>query len=1787
MMAPPPMAPPIAPITEGLGGFGGSSAGRAGFSERMQRMTAPPKPKPMPQPVQRMSYGGMVGQAALREGTLPAVPPPFQTVMPGANPFNPFMPQAPKISEQYQPYMPQQGSANALNQYGEYLDNQYGDPQFEQKRDNFLQGIAQQERQTFGGGGGFRGEFITERPGPQRYLGDSEYLSGIFGSQAGDYQDLANYQVAGARPMANGGSVPRRTEISGQPHMLAYINPEEENLLRGLGGSGNPGPGGVPAYAREDGPGSDYFGTAASNYGYGSSGNSSDSSYEDEAYGDDGYGRVDYGGGGGDDSGGDDDDYYNYLDDDYVYVAPTIAEDLVVVPPPEESGSDSEQRMIQDLIYGPADPTIGPNNAQEAMEQALADNKPVVDPMSLETVAPTELPVLSAPKSIDAVGAAPVVSAGGAGPELFTDVPDILGQNPISLLSPLAPSPISVSGRQTPGGGIVPSGPIDFGGSYVPPRVSRSTLSPDFAQPELLNENETEAFFRRDTRRPDMLNIALPGGSSKTRIEDAGYANAMAAAKQVDASRLASNLMAGLDGSGFGYNFPKDMVLPGDIPTQSTQSFNIPNRADAGRAALDLLRAEEKRGITSLSNMAEKNEELRKELEILQGRAGERFANNIDEATSFYKPEGTGMDALNQMLSDPANYEINRVGRLSPEELAQSPFGETEAKYVVPPIGAPITDAELNEARKIYGDFDPTLGAPYVAPSSDIELEVAQPTGGGLMSGTPGMQSYLEDYPAGTGGTEFVAPIGTRRRSDGRTVSGIAPSPAPAVIRPQNTKYLSPFDISELENAARDYRETGAGSSDYDPMAAQATAEALKRAEGDVSALDRIAEARMPTDDMQIVDDMRSVPRSSPEFAAPVGDLAQFEPQVRADSSQTATVSDPDGSGTDIFDSYAALTRSMKAPNKGETNLIRNAMAGARHTEDGPGYKKGDLVVEDRFADKLLSGFETALSFLLPGETDFKAMSQANRNKALQAYKDTGKIVYEEGKPVGFEDKEGGLVRLVPKGQEAPDQDDGCPPGFRRINGVCMPIQRVAQNPATAISDSINKATLPNTLRPVVRDVVDDEDEEEETSDVGGLTIRRPNYFAGGGAVSDGMGSAIDSFISAMGGSVKKKSDVEPVNMFFGGLVDRFTGRNDYTDPYEELERDYGYDPTDPFGDGNTSYGDDGPSDTVTADTFIGPMQPNVTYQPPAAPVDTGGDETDPFVKNAILSARNYYNDGSVGPTMQNASMLPAAPVNTAPQYGPSVDDRYAIDMTKYVPPGLRDVTQTLFDNDLASFNPVAGIYRAMDASGRIGKSISKGEEVDKNDMLTAGIETAIPALTLGVGKFLQQPVKQVVGNMFGIDVANPQKATNIKPSNETLTFYKGSPVAYAPEPGFPLGRDRSDYSGTGEGNRPMGSPEALGEAGVPSGKAYGAGAYQSMSPSTATGYRFMRSGLDRDLSAAAMKAAQERVDFADAGGRPDNFQTIFSEKIDAVDNAVKDASLGVKAAENVYADANRTAAERILDSSIFDTSRFRGDPRREIDPQGFYRSVVFGANDQIDEELYAIRDMISNRGNMDYGDPGYSKRMREINRDFPNLTNLTNKQIAERRAELRDLSKQYTGDVSKKYIDLTQTYRIAQDAEKAKKNLTDFKTAVTGDLPGVLYKTQIQEGKLGSSFEYGNPADNQILTQATNALGVDAMNAKLFGTGPDAKKLQYNPKTQQYSLPLGARGQKVTLDERMLAPKTVAEAELYYKGGITHGQHTDRAGVTNKIFFSDPVTPVPVGRYNRGGQVGMGLGSL
>jgi hypothetical protein len=54
---------------------------------------------------------------------------------------------------------------------------------------------------------------------------------------------------------SGGVSAPRRTEIRGQDHMLAYITPKEGTILKAFGGSGEPGPMGIPAYPHGGGPG--------------------------------------------------------------------------------------------------------------------------------------------------------------------------------------------------------------------------------------------------------------------------------------------------------------------------------------------------------------------------------------------------------------------------------------------------------------------------------------------------------------------------------------------------------------------------------------------------------------------------------------------------------------------------------------------------------------------------------------------------------------------------------------------------------------------------------------------------------------------------------------------------------------------------------------------------------------------------------------------------------------------------------------------------------------------------------------------------------------------------------------------------------------------------------------------------------------------------------------------------------------------------------------------------------------------------------------------------------------------------------------------------------------------------------------------------------------------------------------------------------------------------------------------------------------------------------------------
>ena len=64
-------------------------------------------------------------------------------------------------------------------------------------------------------------------------------------------------------------NAPRAVNIKGQSHQLSYITPQEAGILRALGGSGKPGPMGIPSFYDEGddytGPGGDSFADAAGN----------------------------------------------------------------------------------------------------------------------------------------------------------------------------------------------------------------------------------------------------------------------------------------------------------------------------------------------------------------------------------------------------------------------------------------------------------------------------------------------------------------------------------------------------------------------------------------------------------------------------------------------------------------------------------------------------------------------------------------------------------------------------------------------------------------------------------------------------------------------------------------------------------------------------------------------------------------------------------------------------------------------------------------------------------------------------------------------------------------------------------------------------------------------------------------------------------------------------------------------------------------------------------------------------------------------------------------------------------------------------------------------------------------------------------------------------------------------------------------------------------------------------------------------------------------------------------
>ena len=91
------------------------------------------------------------------------------------------------------------------------------------------------------------------------YQGDMGQFQQYIEQDPARQQQMNMYNDAAVK-MAQGGAVPpRRTEIKGQDHMLAYITPQEGELLKAHGGSGKPGPMGIPSFEGDAAMHADFY----------------------------------------------------------------------------------------------------------------------------------------------------------------------------------------------------------------------------------------------------------------------------------------------------------------------------------------------------------------------------------------------------------------------------------------------------------------------------------------------------------------------------------------------------------------------------------------------------------------------------------------------------------------------------------------------------------------------------------------------------------------------------------------------------------------------------------------------------------------------------------------------------------------------------------------------------------------------------------------------------------------------------------------------------------------------------------------------------------------------------------------------------------------------------------------------------------------------------------------------------------------------------------------------------------------------------------------------------------------------------------------------------------------------------------------------------------------------------------------------------------------------------------------------------------------------------------------
>lgn len=685
--------------------------------------------------------------------------------------------------------------------------------------------------------------------------------------------------------------VPRETNIYNQPHMLAYIRPEEADLLRGLGGMGTPGPGGVPQFGFWESVKSFFSGG-----GGGSSSNNSSSSSSSSSNNDNNNSSVPVY-----------DNYYDAIDAEGVGATVNIGGKIVKAETADGytgSGSNTNTSTAKDYSFMDADEeedyNLGTGTDYSTAYDPFSnddDDDPVVTTTPTYTDTST-ISGISAASGVDYDSGVsdpdPVATSSYYEPPGFdfdgdgeygegSDVVDPGDDDPFVDLPDYSDDNVTpiYDGSDSGYGGD--SDETDFTQPVYTPPVD-TTPSPPPPPPKYYDmfggEHSSQAAADAADAQYEAQAVAAEAVEFVSQpVTDGGYTQA-----DIDASNNTAKLMNDYSAISDDYSNFQGFDL-------SRESGNTIGYATGGSKA----------GYAATINAATG------QIEILT--PGSQEIDRVFEATELE-------DALNYLTDG----DVNLTNLDAPLDLLPEASGGT---------GTVGLDAEGRVIEYGVDDIEEMLEA--LEGVSDMTDEELAEIAGEIPSAEVQIRDPEEDlnlFPKDT------FPTGPFREPEETGLEAMEQELATDFMED-----MTPFEKSEIESLVEDYYATGAGQDGYniedeiaDELDVPAYMDALSDQESDLNALDLIAQELDTGDDTTILPDEEDDIVFGGE-----DDQQQQLPEGSTSASQLYL----NAAGKQYQDLTEAEQRALyglrgQTPNAAEAAYLQSLLRSVKHAEDGP-----------------------------------------------------------------------------------------------------------------------------------------------------------------------------------------------------------------------------------------------------------------------------------------------------------------------------------------------------------------------------------------------------------------------------------------------------------------------------------------------------------------------------------------------------------------------------------------------------------------------------------------------------------------------------------------------------------------------------------------------------------------------------------------------------------------------------------------------------------------------------------